>query len=401
MSKIDFITDLLNDKRIAASQKERLFQLISREIENFEVNDNILFHEIEIIKQKIGIESGINDALPPTEEKKEIEVEKENAEREENANNLPEYLPPLANTRFLSEFSQNTVLNSITHLIDNNHEKMLLDYMNISEYNFKRHLETIKKEFNKLNTKYYNRTSKGLFEKISAYINGTNQWSNDQINFSWSDAQLNEWAKKNPGKIPNPDDSTEQVPFTFNKRIDFKYRDPIRNMNELVLHFKDQITIRGANNLEILSKRWLYKILEEKKINLNIEDIDKRLVLNTDVEKLGQAIVRIIHLCIQINPDIPPQINLSFKHKGDCIVFGIHHLNSIYTKPVKQAITNYGTTYSGLINKLINGLCDLELTADFGNNEYSHLTLWPQTGENHPVENFRGVLHELIFYTVK
>lgn len=396
MSKIDFIIDLLNDKRIETSQKERLFQLISKEMESFEVNDQILFHEIELIKQRIGIENTNKNGISIEHKNIPNKPHAHKSQVEVLQNNLPDYLDPKANSKYLFEFNQNPILNSISHLIDANHITRLLEIMNISEYDFKKHTDAIKKEFKKLSNKFYNKTSKGLYEKIYTYINGNGLWSNDKIEFSWSDPLLAEWAVNNLGKWPNPDESCGYEPYLFNKRIEFQYRDPIRSMNELVYHFKDQITIRGTNNLTLLSNRWLYNLLD--KIELDTSNIDNRIDLYTDVEKLGQALHRIILLCIEVSPRDKPNIYLSLKLLEDKIVFGVLHKNSKYGKPVQQTILRYGTIYSGLIDKQINGLCDLDLTADFGNSEFARISLWPQKDEITYLPSFEGVLHELKFY---
>jgi len=54
--KIDFISDLLNNKKIGVSEKERLFALIAKEMDFYDENNQFVLKEIEIIKKKNWID---------------------------------------------------------------------------------------------------------------------------------------------------------------------------------------------------------------------------------------------------------------------------------------------------------------------------------------------------------
>ena len=57
-----------------------------------------------------------------------------------------------------------------------------------------------------------------------------------------------------------------------------------------------------------------------------------------------------------------------------------------------------GQKHSNLIERQINGLCDLYVKADFGNSEYAEINLWNGEGKvAAKLESFVGVEHKLVF----
>ena len=80
------------------------------------------------------------------------------------------------------------------------------------------------------------------------------------------------------------------------------------------------------------------------------------------------------------------------------IHFKIHHINSKFKKTIRWTKSRYGEQFTGIINNQINGLCDLELIADFDNNKYASLLIWPKIANYKMLDSFEGVLYNLIFY---
>jgi hypothetical protein len=51
-----------------------------------------------------------------------------------------------------------------------------------------------------------------------------------------------------------------------------------------------------------------------------------------------------------------------------------------------------------LINKQINGLCNLHLKADFGNRQFAEINIWNgKDRESKPINAFQGVEHIMEF----
>ena len=84
----------------------------------------------------------------------------------------------------------------------------------------------------------------------------------------------------------------------------------------------------------------------------------------------------------------------------------IHDKNSRYGKNLDAATKRIGESHSKLIEKQINGLCDLYVEADFDNQEFARIALWNEN--SHPLgelpnidvkrlNNCQGVKYILIF----
>ena len=384
--KIDFISDLLNNKKIGVSEKERLFALIAKEMDYCDENNQFVLKEIEIIKKKIGLIGEPQLSKKPS---------------------LPEYIDPKNNTAFLLQYNQNIILKSTTHNIDSNLLKSINDHIGIERYNFDRHIKEIVNEFNKLNNEFYDKTSKGLSEKIHAYLTGKGKpgeemgWSENRIKMSWGAQDLKDWASKNCEKCPNPGADLYSQIFTF-KRQKLNNGNYIANMNELVLFFKKGLTIRNDNNLRDLCKEWSFKFID--KVDICYIKVSKNVEFFTDVEKLGQAYRQLIELCIEVKPDEKPQVEIGLEqiqeNDDKKIIFSILHKNSYFKKSIDDTLNRYGNTFHGLIKNQLNGLCEFKLRADFGDEGSAHLSIWPKNEKKEftRIDKFEGVQYELILY---
>jgi hypothetical protein len=383
VSKIEFISDLLKDKNIGISEKEKLFSLIAKELQNYDDNDVLLFSEIKRIKQHIG--------LYPNESS-------EGDKRIESAinNDLPEFINPKGNAIFLKEYNQNVILKSTTHNIDSNLLQSINEYLKTDHYDFNLHLTAIHNEFQNLTNKYFGKTSRGLVPKIKAYLITSKEWSEDKLTLSWGSDDLKHWAESHPGQCPNPDQDISYDGFSF-ERKKLKNGIYLTNMCDLVLFFKKQVTIRLDNNLYDLCKEWSFNYRD--KVDFNFDKLSKNIEFFTDTEKLKQIFKHIIFLCIAVDTSSKPQIELSLSESNDSsmIIFSILHKNSIFGKTPDNTLNRYGNTFTGLINNQINGLCNFGVRANFGNDKYAYLTLWPRTRNYDDIEKIEGVQYELIF----
>ena len=133
--------------------------------------------------------------------------------------------------------------------------------------------------------------------------------------------------------------------------------------------------IRRDNSLRKIIE---YQNKEIKDINIEFskKQFNDSIELLTDVDKLIQAYKSILKICKDANKDSTLNIELEFFESGESVYFTIHDTNHIYGKTLKSTLERIGESQSKLIKNQINGLCNLYLEADFGNEDYARVGLW-------------------------
>ncbi len=398
MNKYEFIKELLVEKKITQNQRDRILELASKEI---------------------GYEGTLDERISKIEEivynqNKVPKIPKYDEQYSPQESELPQYINPSDLYKFLFEYNQNDILRTTCHDIDSNELDRINEFCKTEKYNFQIHLSNIIEEFKKHEKKYYGGGKVNAL--IRAYLTGKNfdgkdskfGWTEDQIKINWSSTELLNWANNNPGIPPNFNQSyigkQEIEPFRIEPQLNSSITyEPIQNFTQLVLHFKNLFHIKhGKQSLrEIISRVNSEKNWNEY-VTFEISDPDFPYNLEhfTNVEKLVQAYNKIIQLIIEQNNSNadPPIVKLSFKEKDKVVFFSIHHLNGQYNKTIQNTVDRIGQTYSSLIKNQINGLCNLSLKADFGNNLYAEINLWDgKNRKSKNIENFQGVEHILIF----
>lgn len=314
------------------------------------------------------------------------------------------YMSPKDLKDFLIDYNQNDVLKYTCHLLDGDALIKINSLTKTEEYDYKKHLKIINKEFFNLVSKYKEKINKNIHGLIGEYLNNysKNGWSSDKIKITWSSLELLEWAKLNPGKCPNPDPTLNSIPFNFQPFKINNQQTRLQNFNDIVLHFKSLFHIRRDNSLkaaiELVNNNYFLEIDE-----IDCSGIRENIEFFTDIDKVKQAYKKIIEMCNEfhnkINPTVKPVFSISLKEDNDTIIFSIHHKNSIFGKTSKNTISRQGEKTSRLIENLINGVCDLFLKADFGNEDYAEINLWNGLKkEITKIESFEGVQFDLIFY---
>ena len=431
-NKITFITELLNSKKIEASQKERLFMLTANELKKSNDTDEKILAEIDAIKKllinvderrEVNLENEKqfnDDIIDSFESNMPIRINKINLSKiskgsfnneSRQLDNLiyNNYMSPKDLKDFLIEYNQNYVLKYTCHLIDGDALININSFTKTSEYNFEKHLKLIKHEFFNLREKYKTKINKYILALFGEYLNNyikedkqkEKGWSSDNIKITWSSADLIKWASLNPGKCPNPDPTLNSNPFNFQPFRINNQQTRVQNFNDIVLHFKSLFHIRRDNSLkaaiDLVNNNYFLDIDE-----IDCSDIRENIEFFTDIDKVKQAYKKIIEMSIQFQKDIDPTIKpvfiLSLKEDNDAIIFSIHHKNSIFGKTSRNTVSREGEKITKLGN-LINGVCDMYLKADFGNYEYAEINLWNGIKkEIKKIESFEGVQFDLIFY---
>ena len=335
-----------------------------------------------------------------------------------------EYIAPNNLHEFLCRFNQDPILKYTCHEIDT--VETIEEINQICEtksYSLKKHSEIIANAFSTLkrdlkNDKIY--LDKKMYSLILVYLTGTTKsgqtkWSSLNIDTNWASKELLEWGNNNPGIIPSPGrniakkqrNNGYELPSALRSNLTGRR---ILTLSELVLYFKSLFHIRRDNSLqEILAYTNEKEGYSSRNINIVFSDtaFKNNIELLTDVDKLIQTYKRIIKICKNSHKEGDPvNIQLSFFEEKDSICFCIHDKNSVYGKSLKAATERIGKDQSELIEKQINGLCDLYIEADFDNQEFAKIALWnehsnPLGGkpniEIEKIDNCQGVKYILKF----
>lgn len=328
------------------------------------------------------------------------------------------YISPKNIQQFLREYNQDEVLKYTCHLIDT--DEVINDInerCKTERYNFSKHLLLIQSHFSELRNRFKKNEfslSPNIITLINVYLSGRDfkgnpgLWSANKINVGWGCEEINNWATKYQGIIPNPgrniackqkNNGWELTSAFLSETTGVR----IKTFSELVIFFKSQFHIRYDNSLK--------SIIEFANLKWNNKDIiisfsnnfNESVELFTDVDKLIQAYKKIIDICLMHKlPNEPVKIELSFYDDVEKMntYFCVHHLNSKYKKTLKNAVERIGEAQSKLIEKQINGLCDLFVEAEFSDNRRAILNLWDNSSKfsyNECSKNIVGVKYILKF----
>ena len=404
-NKYDFISELLEQKKLGPSQKERFLKLVSQELKNEFTSKEEIEYRLKAIEEKLGIEKQdlvgtFNDInlIPESllvsdfsgiDLIKVQEIEKEIINEIPNINTI--YFYPASLYKFLFEYNQNQILKSTCHEIDANALEVILEYCGTEKYDFQLHYKKILSAYEEHEKKSAPSSIKAL---IRGYLTGKDfygndlkyGWSSDNINTTWNNKQLSDWSILNINLPPNSVeedylrnriDEFELLEHSFTSKINGKR---VQTFRELVLHFKSLFHIRyGEDSLHqiILNQNIRNNFNDKIDFEIKEELFPRNIELFTDVDKLLQAYKKIIELIIEQHPkDSKPKVKMTFYEDDSNVYLSIHHLNNSYNKTIQNTVDRMGQTYTNLINKQLNGLCNLYLNADFKNEGYASINLW-------------------------
>src|SRR5690606_17308069 len=416
-NKYDFIKELLEDKRIKQNQRERILELVSKEIslegtleERVQKIEEILFN-----KQAESMVSHDEGGLTWHNIEVLFDQETENVETAIKLtfkeNNLPKYLNPSHLYNFLFQYNQNKILRTTCHDIDSNGLESILEFCQTETYDFKEHLKTIQDAYTN-----HERTHNAPYQVkalIRGYLTGKDfqgnpirGWSSKNIKINWNSDKLLKWADLNIETPPNLNEEiagTKEIELLEFNQIDTAITaNSVQNFTQLVLHFKNLFHIKsGQQSLIEIIKRVNSEKSWHEKVNF---EFDEQLFINnlehfTDVEKLIQAYNKIIGLIIEQHAlSEKPKVKLKYYQENQKVIISIHHLNGVYNKTIENTIERLGQTYTSLIKNQINGLCNLHLKADFGNQKFAEINLWNGKDRgSQPILTFQGVEHIMEF----
>lgn len=399
--EINLINFFTHNKNLTRAQRERFASLVARDMDGFKPsnisNDMGNLQEFETNDEMRDVFSNIEHSREITMSENyedysselKIMVSNENVTKlgfnnsvkknplRSKKEDLPKYISPKKLQSFLEQYNQNPILKYTCHSIDDKEViEELCQRCNVKTYKYEAHVQLIINEFDALLKSFQNEPiSENMIALISAYLKGKKEWSSDNIPINWSCKEIKEWAKDNPGIIPNPGpniaNEQKNRGFRLNHFTSKLTNESISRFDDLCKLFKSLFHIRRDNSL----KKLITNKIDDININFSETNFRENIELFTDVDKLIQAITRIVRICKDCDSN-NPNIEISCYTEEDNICIAIHHKNSKYGKPIKETVRRIGEKHSLLIKNQLNGLADLYIEADFDNNEFAQVNLW-------------------------
>ena len=355
MNKFDFIKKLLENEKLNISQKERLIKLVTNELLVSTKLDEQILRDLNLIKDKIGL----------------------------NYSSSKKYKNPIYLYNFLTDFNQDPVLRYTCHEIDDeDHLNIILEKCNTQSYEYSEHIKVIHKAYNELTYKYYGKNILGNIKSLMGTYLGTYKrhevWS-ENIPIKWTSQELESWCEQNKGKVPSPgSDRFQNERFRFTT-IELKNGDSITSFSELVIYFKNLFHIKEANPLNTIIENEIFlNFNDDQKYSFEFDDnFSTSIELFTYTETLIQAFRSIVKISAKYHLNDILRIKLFFNYDEN------------QKKELKIVIENsdifgkdttgfrLGDQFNLLIDKKINGLCDLYIKAKFNDkNTVGILNVW-------------------------
>ncbi|MEN9548971.1 MAG: hypothetical protein RIR12_1562 [Bacteroidota bacterium] len=383
-TKYDFIKELLEDKKVSQNQRKRILELASKEISI----EGTLEERVQKIEDIVFSHNPPDNNHPPT--------------NPSTAPNLPVYIDPLILSKFLRAYNKDSMLKYTCHEIDKDGLITINEKCGTEAFNLIKYQEQITNSFKEHITQFS--IPKNIWALINAYLNGGKEWSSDKVKINWQSAELLEWYNNNIGFVPNPDSGlvieNNNLGFNFTPFRSKIFDTTIGSFSQLVIHFKNLFHIRADNSLKKLIENVNAKNDWNERIECSTINLRNNVEFFTDVNKLLQAYKKIITIILDISETHnlgKPEIDLSIKEDENVTLFSIHHKNSTYKKTIKNTVERIGQKHTELIEKLINGVCDLYIQADFENNEFARINIWDgEERKANTINKFCGVEYQLI-----
>jgi hypothetical protein len=412
-NKYDFIKELLANKSLSHEKRERILDLASKEMS---LGGTLEERIGKLEKLVLGEASQAAEVINNTISDEEFELIMASAvvktdEKKDKDDSLTKYIDPFLLYKFLFEYNQNPILKSTCHDIDADELIIICGYCDTESYDFNKHLAKVIETYNSHEKKYF--APFQVKALIRGYLTGKKynndpleSWSSNKIKINWSSKELQTWATNNPGIAPNSSSiifqENEIERFEINPQVKspVTYK-PVQNFTQLVLHFKNLFHLKSGNQslFKIINRVNTIKKWDEK-LNIHFsKEFSKNLEHFTAVDTLIQSYNILIKLIVeQQSTDQKPEVVLSFYEKESKVYFSVHHINNVYNKTIQNTIERLGQTYRNLIKNQINGLSNLYLKANFGNDKYVMINLW-NGKERKAIEinKFKGVEHLIEF----
>lgn len=411
-NKYDFIQELLNNKRINPVHRERIFNIASKELETGQnLNDRVEKIEELLLKEERSLKTTKSNGggeshriksasqRQSKNQKSKIDERSIKYKKTMSHNELPNYNNPNKLYNALLQFNQNPILKTVCHDVNEYYLNKIKELSGSDGYDFNMHLSLIKQEFKTLSTSSNKNISftKNMFKLIQNYIHGKGEWSGENIKMSWSDHKLKEWTTEHPDWVPNPDNNLIEE----NGNDEYFLDDPfvskltgktIETFTDLVLHFKSLWHIKDENSLLPILSKCNSDLKFDEWSEIKFENFSETINLYTDVDKLKQAYYKIIYWIKEFTPHKKTEIIVSFYEQDSKKILSIFQKDTFWRKTTQDTIEKpFGKEMIAVLDKQLNGLCDLILRAKFEDNKCAELNLWNGEKITEKTENIQDI----------
>jgi hypothetical protein len=414
-NKISFITELLNSKKIEASQKERLFLLTADELKNNNETDEKIFAEIEAIKRQLV---GISDNKLSTVDNGAFispDIEETSQITEEDIKKVKYHSPKIVRD-FLKNFRENTNLKFSTHIWDSKEKYTDID-------SFINGLEQDKKDykFSNLynhNLDLYNLINYFLYDPKQEIKDGVPKfgWPNlmdIKIGWQFPNTVLIDWCKINYDNQLQSSNFKYPMQFPLPQNLKPKKRingKTISTFEDVVNVFKNEVEFRD---------NYLYEEIEKKR-NMIIPDFSfesfeslKGIHFYTYTRGVTIAIGRIFEMFKK--NETAKKIEINHKLENNIFILTITQTGSFPTKKID--LKNLKNFIGGDTNEIIKNvfsLCNYTIISKFKtiqdeeiigelkilnqNTKYNSKSLITEPEFSIVEENVEGFSHQFKFY---
>ena len=416
MKKTDckaFADFILQKKNLTKEQKAKISELVARD-----------YTKINSEQEKIDVV-----AAPVTQSSldTELTVAPGNPHYPELEYRSPKHLQRFM--ELLNNSKDDVILQYTSHLISISDRDDIINACGTEKYDLEKHSQLIAAHFHSLveTLKKDVPDCEGMkiVSMVRSYLTGkaqygkeTEGWSRDHITEGWGNKEFLEWGRKNPGVVPNPEEDLEneqknQGYFLKEDRYSLLTGDLITTFSDLLLYYKSLIVIREEYSLkkaiDYSNQKFKEKYNNRIEFEYKKDAFDELIIRYTDVETLLQVYEKIVVICRDKDKDrerirnevIITKIELSLYEEGDNVCLSIHHLNSIYGKPLNYLSSKnarIGNLQRKLLNKYANGLCDIFIEAEFSGKQYARYSLWAEDGGAiNKISEMKGVKYIIRF----
>jgi hypothetical protein len=356
MNKFNFIKQLLENEKFNTPQKERLFRLVSKELESSAKINEQVYVEVKEIKEQIKLLE-VCSSKSVQKQLKQPQFRKQGNPINKTKSQYPKIHNARSLARLMNQFSDNSkALKYTTHSWEHGRFQSYEDFIT----KIKEEWNEINKELKSLNPRLNAKISNFLFnsnlgeKKDDKYYH---VWGEKQLKFGWASKGLEAYLKDvdaNPFSCPIPNEI---------KSLDRKHN--LLLFDHYVSEFKNEIEIREDNSalVSLINNLWTRELTYDFNVSqINTEGVS----FFTDVPYL-KSVIKVIFGTFKKRSqfsNITCSIEQNFE--DNYLELSICQLNSKCNRSIEdpKIVSPTGGDFSTLIKNLLN-LADFSVIGEF------------------------------------
>lgn len=348
-TKISFIIELLNSKKVSTSQKEKILLLSINEFKNLNENEHKIMSEIQAIKTQL--DAIVNASENNSESFKnfiehniilsDLELQNNSVNPEKQKKHSPKTM-----VKFLYHFSIGEKFKWFTH----NPEGLL-------KFNYSEYVDNANQDYNSATGWNINNVT---YHNVKNFIintgekNKTNIYGKGNIKFSWRDVE--KWCIEHPEEHP------------YNAELDGDLFEKYINQFKQIIEFR---TDDADLTFNIRIRRLVRAILGvdfKPHFTKSFNDIGQSVKLFCDINLLFSAIKQIVEW-IQLNKVKSSQVEVNLENHDEFYLLEIIHLNSyLSVSPTDMKLKGLSGDFDK-VRKMLFSVADWDIIATLKYNE--------------------------------